>query len=132
MEKENDIVRYVEGRCPECGALNAAAVYDCIENFKNDIVEFANSGYSVRIMNGPVKEIHVEHCPESCPTRQSWNKSAIQHHSSDQVTCPRCEGWKEIRVPVSEEEDGFETCPLCNGNGFLTYEDVFLMNNGQL
>jgi len=66
-------MRYVEGRCPECGTRNAAAVDRDITEFNNDILDFVKCGYSVRILTDPTEDVSVLKCPETCSRKLKQN-----------------------------------------------------------
>lgn len=51
--------------------------------------------------------------------------------SQDRVQCPKCEGFKTIRLSFDEIHSVDEQCNLCNGKGYLDYDDVFLMYHGK-
>lgn len=60
----------------------------------------------------------------------SKKHSSERRESERSVQCPKCEGDKYVRIAISEEKFGSETCSLCKGKGNLEYQEVFLMYHG--
>lgn len=59
-------MKRVEGRCPECNTLNAAAIYTTKRRWQEAITEFVESGLTVEIVDDDAQGVSIERCPESC------------------------------------------------------------------
>lgn len=61
-------MKRVEGRCPECNTIDAAAIYTTKRRWQEAITEFVESGLNVEIIENDKGVVSIQRCPESYGT----------------------------------------------------------------